>query len=68
MAEINDRLLEARSRLARAKLELTRFWRSSGDVVDGSALAKLERDVNLARDDVRTLEAKLDVSFGGIDA
>lgn len=69
MTDVDDRLHEARCRLAYAVAELSRFWHNQAEnTIDGWQLARLERDVERARDDVRTLEARLDVNFGGVDA
>jgi hypothetical protein len=67
MFDADQRLMAAKARLAYATAELARFWRTNSDeIVNGRQLAKLERDVELARDDVRYLETKFESRFGGI--
>jgi len=56
MFDADDRLMAARARLVYAQQDLARFWRTSDSVVVvGRVLAKLERDLALARDDVRCI-------------
>ena len=65
MADADDRLQKARSRW----LMHSKNWgggATSDGIDDGRTAAKLQRDVDLARDDVRCLEAKLESRFGGI--
>ena len=66
MFDADERLMAARARLAYAQRELARFWRGSDGIDDGRTAAKLQRDVDLARDDVRCLEARHDSNFGGV--
>jgi len=58
MFDADERLMAARARLAYAQRELARFWRGSDGIDDGRTAAKLERDVELARDGIRCREAK----------
>jgi hypothetical protein len=64
---IDERLMRARARLAYAHQELAKFWRGSDGIDDGRTAAKLQKDVDRANDDVRTLEARYNAAFGGVE-